>query len=197
MMKLVSLTPYPFLHEQHANGFKIMAGAAVSASQIQLRFRIEAKTPALFSQINLPTIKSKPERKEELWKGTCFECFIPAEEGDAYLEFNGAPSGDWNWYSFKNYREGMMPTPVNPGLLPKQVSMSTSTKELDVNWVLPFSGLKQGFLAAGASHVSLGNLGLCVVLSTKIATTYWAIQHSGVKPDFHLRESFIYDSFRN
>ena len=196
-MKLVGLKPFPFLHASHSKSFQVFAGAEVSSSQIQLHYRIKAISKEAFASIILPDISEKPARLDDLWKSTCFECFIPVKDGTAYLEFNGSPSGDWNWYAFRDYRAGMNSVPVVAGLIPKQVSLSRSETELEVKWILPFAGVKQGLLSGGAVPTDLGAFGLTVVLNTQVATTYWATKHDGVKPDFHLRASFTYDSFRH
>ena len=196
-MKLIRLEAFPFLHAAEAKAYHVWAGVELTASQVQLHYRIAASTPEKFAQILFPEPSSKPARKDELWKETCFECFMPAKQGNAYLEFNGSPSGDWNWYALSDYRSGMHAVPVVSGLAPKQVSISRGEKEMDVKWILPFAGVKQGLLSGGAGSTELGNFGLTVVLSTRAATTYWAIQHLGVKPDFHLRASFTHDPFRN
>src|SRR3954465_4095195 len=41
-----------------------------------------------------------------LWQHTCFEIFIAPSGMPSYHEFNFAPSGDWNAYAFRKYREG-------------------------------------------------------------------------------------------
>jgi hypothetical protein len=196
-MKLTSLRAFPFLHETQTRLYKVSAGAAISTSQIELRYRIEGTTPEAFSAIVIPEVSPKPKRTDELWKTTCFECFIPGHETDAYLEFNGSPSGDWNWYGFQSYRSGMKPITASARLEPKAVSMSKSDRDLEVTWILPMSGVLQGFNVHGESVQSVDPFGLTVVLHTQLATLYWALNHDGVKPDFHQRASFIYDPVRN
>ncbi len=185
------------MHETQARLYKVAAGAFVSTSQIELRYRIEATTPEAFSAIVLPPVAPKPKRKDELWKTTCFEVFIPGADTEAYLEFNGSPSGDWNWYGFQSYRTGMKPIATSARVEPKAVSMSKSEKDLEVTWILPMSGVMQGFGMHGESLQNFDPFGLTVVLHTKDATLYWALNHDGVKPDFHTRASFIYDPIRN
>ena len=51
--------------------------------------------------------KADPVRTDELWKRTCFEAFVLPESGEAYVEFNFAPSTQWAAYRFDGYREGM------------------------------------------------------------------------------------------
>ena len=196
-MKLTPLKPFPFLHETQTRLYKISAAAEVSTAQIELRYRIEATTPEAFSAIVFPPVVPKPKRKDELWKTTCFECFIPGSGTDAYLEFNGSPSGDWNWYGFQSYRNGMKPITTSARVEPKAVSMSKSDRDMEVTWILPMSGVMQGFGVQGESVQGFDPFGLTVVLHTKDATLYWALSHDGVKPDFHTRASFIYDPIRN
>jgi hypothetical protein len=196
-MNLVPLLAFPFLHDALAKLYKVSAGAKVSTSQIELRYKIEAKTPEAFQEIILPVIAKKPARKDELWNSTCFECFLPGKNMKTYLEFNGSPSGDWNWFSFQDYRAGMKAVPLSARIEPKAVSMSKSERELEVTWILPMSGVLQGFASHGESVQSFDPMGLTVVLHTKAATLYFALAHDGVKPDFHTRASFRYDSVRN
>ena len=46
-------------------------------------------------------------RADELWRHTCFEAFVRPSPGDAYYEFNFAPSTQWAAYGFSGYRSGM------------------------------------------------------------------------------------------
>src|SRR6266542_3114465 len=48
-----------------------------------------------------------PSRTDDLWKTTCFEAFLRHAGGEAYREWNFAPSGDWAAYDFTGPREGM------------------------------------------------------------------------------------------
>ena len=196
-MKLVPLLPFPFMHEAQSKLYRVFAGARVTTSQVSLHYKIEALHADAFNAIILPGISKKPIRKDELWKTTCFECFVPGRGISSYLEFNGSPSGDWNWYSFQGYRAAMKPVPLSSRLEPKAVSLSKSDRELEVTWVLPMSGILQGFASHGESVQAFDPMGLSVVLHTSAATLYYALAHDGVKPDFHTRASFRYDPFRN
>jgi len=46
-------------------------------------------------------------RTDELWRHTCFEVFVRPLPGEAYYEFNFAPSTQWAAYRFDGYRSGM------------------------------------------------------------------------------------------
>src|SRR5215831_2753419 len=45
-------------------------------------------------------------RADELWRHTCFEAFVRTSSGEAYYEFNFAPSTQWAAYRFSGYRSG-------------------------------------------------------------------------------------------
>ena len=53
-----------------------------------------------------------PARADELWRTTCFEAFLRPAGGNAYQEWNFAPSGEWAAYDFSGYRDGMAPAEV-------------------------------------------------------------------------------------
>src|SRR5690349_1737431 len=46
-------------------------------------------------------------RADELWRNTCFEMFVKAENREGYCEFNFSPSSEWAAYGFTGYRVGM------------------------------------------------------------------------------------------
>lgn len=196
-MNWTSLKPFPGLHVPHTKNYQITAGAEWGRSGLTLHYLVKAVNKTALHQIELSESKAKPERKDELWKTTCFESFIGIPGTEAYLEFNGSPSGDWNLYLFRKYREGMTPISVPVGATPKQITRSTSELELEVKWLIPVAALKPGFFSMGVSQIEIETVGLSIVLCTPAATTYWALDHHGVKPDFHLRNSFNYDPIRN
>ncbi len=206
-MKLVSLLPHPSFDDSITRGFKVFAGAHFNANSLHLKFSITGESKEKFSEIEIESSQGDPERKDELWKKLCFECFIPIEGMPAYLEFNGSASGDWNWYSFTQYREGMKPLFLHANSIPKQIFSQTGPTQFETEWLLPLSGIGEGLVSSGVlAHGSsedkikamIGNIGLTVVLkSINNGVTYWAVKHAGVKPDFHLKESFVYDSIRN
>jgi hypothetical protein len=196
-MEFVTLEPFPGLHIEHARNYKIEAGAEAGPAGLTLAWKIRGSNPAAMADIVLPEAKERGTRVEGLWKQTCFEAFLPHLDSDAYLEFNGSPSGDWNCYSFRNYREGMNPVPVNGASPPRVLSYTHGSKELELRFLLPMAVVKQGFFSLGIGSIELGPIGLTLVLNGRTATTYWALTHDGVKPDFHLRSSFTYDSIRN
>ena len=117
-----------------------------------------------------------PERKDELWKTTCFEAFLQGVGEGPYREWNFAPSGDWAAYDFTGYREGMATADVRPPYVRMEDNMTwfalgaTIAVDADREW----------------------RLGLSAVLEERDGTkSYWAISHpSPEKPDFHAADCF-------
>lgn len=118
-------------------------------------------------------------RVDGLWKSTCFECFA-GQSSASYLEWNFAPSANWASYRFDAYREGMRNANV---AAPTIVSFSArDLARFEIDFALPVE------MQTGAVAFSL----TAVILEKGDANPYyWALVHSGPKPDFHLRESFI------
>ena len=118
----------------------------------------------------------EPDRRDELWRTTCFEAFLRRPDSEAYREWNFAPSGDWAAYDFGGYREGMAQADV----------------------VAPYVRVEDNFTwwAMGAT-ISMDaegewQLGLSAVLEEKDGTkSYWALAHPPEKPDFHMPDCFI------
>ena len=188
---MIRLKPFPMLHEQHTRSYRIWASAECTSSDLRLRFRIEGADSKEFKKVNLPAEVSKtPSRKAELWKDTCFECFIPVQDSEAYLELNLAPDGCWNAYAFKKYREGMTEFQIKPESIPRQAISTSSDRDVLNEWVIPLTGLRQGMMSVKQNELRFDSVGLTAVLNTTVGTTYWALAHDGVKPDFHIRSSF-------
>ena len=119
---------------------------------------------------------SEPVRADRLWETTCFEAFVKADEGDAYREWNFAPSGNWAAYDFSSYREGM------------------AEAEIDAS---PYIRLEDNFTwwSLGATIAVESDrawqLGLSAVLEERDGTkSYWALAHPAEKPDFHHADCF-------
>jgi hypothetical protein len=167
--------------------------------RIDFVFTLTARQASKAEHIVIPDLKpaKKRARKDELWKHTCLEVFIGAEEsargrasysGREYVEVNLSPSGDWNAYGFTDYRAGM--TPVEPFTAP-EFSMDASPYDTSIQW--------RGAVDASRARSPLTDLLDCPTLVLGATAVleyengnheYWALTHAGAKPDFHLRESF-------
>ena len=141
----------------------------------------------------------KGERRDELWRTTCFEVFISADGEPHYYEFNLAPSRDWNAYRFTGYREGMAPARAN----------------VSENWWEQMHPAASGEQHSSAEHAEYGRthgwqtatldlshaldlplerpwrLGLSAVIEERSGRkSYWALAHPPGSPDFHHQACF-------
>ena len=142
------------------------AGAFGATASLNIWFGVG--TPA--SRFVMPEGATN-ERRDELWKSTCFEAFLRRDGETSYQEWNFTPSGAWAAYDFTGRREGMTQAAVNA---PPYVRM-----EDNLTW-----------WALGATvSIESGHqwaLGLSAVLEERDGTlSYWALAHGGDKPDFH------------
>jgi hypothetical protein len=118
----------------------------------------------------------EPERADELWRTTCLEAFLQESGGNAYREWNFAPSGQWAAYDFVRYREGMSPAEIAS---PPYIRMEDNLTW----WTLGAT------IAVDADRKWM--LGLSAVLEEKDGTkSYWALAHAAEKPDFHAADCF-------
>jgi hypothetical protein len=118
------------------------------------------------------------QRRDELWRHSCFELFAAAE-GDAYREFNFAPCGAWAVYDFSGYRSGR--ADVNTGTPPaiqRDASGSSFSVSVDAGLLL---ALRHGPAALALS---------AVIEDADAQLSYWALRHPPGKPDFHHRHGF-------
>lgn len=130
-------------------------------------------------RLYVPT-PSEPLRTEALWKRTCFEAFVLPCPGEAYVEFNLAPSGRWATYHFDRYREGMRDA---LDVVPSPLEVTTGA-----------SGLRLSVTAAltELAAARVWRLGLtAVVEEANGRVSYWAIAHPRPQPDFHDAGGFV------
>ena len=120
-----------------------------------------------------------PTRADELWRHTCFEAFVKDAAGEAYFEFNFAPSTQWAVYRFDQYRSGMRPA---AGIEPPQIVVQSSPDRYTLRATLSLPDLRGGR--------SL-RLGLASVIEEKNGNkSLWALAHPPGQPDFHQADGF-------
>lgn len=162
--------------------------AAHGGSDLAIRFAVE-RLPDGFdftftlehpAGVVLPALAPEParRRRDELWRHTCLEFFAAPAGSGAYLEFNLAPSGDWNLYRFDGYRAGM--SPLEGDIWVDARREGTQYTGAVRGTALP-AFLGRGPVAVGPAAVVEYADGVCA---------YWALAHTGVKPDFHRRDAF-------
>ncbi|MCB1734604.1 MAG: DOMON-like domain-containing protein [Gammaproteobacteria bacterium] len=113
-----------------------------------------------------------------LWRHTCFEVFVQGEDAPAYAEFNLSPSRQWAAYRFSGYRDqGCALVMPDPG-----IECVRDAERLTLAATLSASALPPG---------SPLHIGLTAVLEdTAGKLSYWALGHTGERPDFHRADSF-------
>jgi hypothetical protein len=134
-------------------------------ARLALHYRLSGRPEALV----LPP-PAAAVRTDELWRHTCFEAFVRPQPGEAYLEVNLAPSGQWAAYAFDGYRAGMRPAEVGePGVL-----FARTADGLRLEAALDL---------ADAAPWRLGVTAVIEEAGGRIS--YWALAHPPGKPDFH------------
>jgi hypothetical protein len=151
------------------------------SGHLGVRYRVHGDP----GRLRIPAAR-EPRRADHLWRHTCFEIFIAAGAGAAYLELNFSPSGEWASYEFKAYRERRAADqeqggPIAPWDAPT-VTATRGEEELTLE-------------AAVRLDCVRGNMPLKVALAAVIedssgALSYWALRHPPGKPDFHHPDSF-------
>jgi hypothetical protein len=128
------------------------------------------------THVSVPGVRAG-RRADGLWRHTCFEAFVAADNVSGYYEFNFSPSLDWAAYHFEHYRSGMAAAPLAqaPGL-----QVRRNPGQLELCATVYFGGLA----ALAAARVL--RLALAVVVEEKDGRlAYWALQHPPGNPDFH------------
>jgi hypothetical protein len=153
----------------------IQAGAARVRADLYLRYRLTG-----IGNLIIPAA-GPSSRADGLWRHTCFEAFLRAPSGDAYVEMNLSPSTAWAAYRFSGYRAGMT---VADGILP-EIALGVSPDELELEARVNLSG------APDLADCAVWHVGLAAVIEeTNGRLSYWALAHPPGKPDFHHRDGF-------
>jgi hypothetical protein len=182
-MKTYSLIP--FADEINPSGdrqipLEIFVHVTYTKTKLSLSYELSGDITAIeFAQAS-PT----PQRRDQLWEKTCFECFLAPQNSSQYWEFNLSPSHDWNCYRFDDYRTGMAPENAwqqSPFQIYQQV---TGGKRHLLNCHIDLLPLLP-------QPVPL-QLGVTMVIAEKNGTlSYWALSHPAPNADFHQRDSWL------
>ena len=121
-------------------------------------------------------------RRDELWRHTCFEAFIRPAPGEAYYEFNFAPSTQWAAYRFDSYRTGM------------RIADEIGAPQIDVQSAPDRYALQATLELSHLPDAARWRLGLAAVIEeTSGRKSYWALAHPPGKPDFHHADCFAHE----
>jgi hypothetical protein len=127
--------------------------------------------------LQIPPIAAEA-RTDELWRHTCFEAFVCSAPGEAYYEFNVAPSTRWAAYGFNGYRRGM------------RVAGEIGPPRMEVSSAVDRYTLRASFEVTPLAEARC-RLGLAAVIEEASGRlSYWALAHPAGKPDFHRADCF-------
>jgi len=147
------------------------------ATGLRLSYRLSGSLEAL----HIPASAARPQRRDLLWQGTCFELFLAAAGAEPYREFNLSPSGDWNVYRLDGYRRGLRPDPAWQALA-HRCEDGAAGLALILETPLPPDLAAAPQLEAAVTAVLQSSSGVC---------SYWALSHPGPEADFHRRDGFL------
>ena len=154
-----------------------VSGTLHPSGSLTVEFQLTAELRAL----RLVPSACQPQRRDELWRHTCFELFARRDGQPGYCEFNFSPCGDWAAYEFDTYRS----TPRKAKQSPIEVNLHTSgLAQIQLRARID---LQSAFASqAGANGLADWRLNCAAVIEgTDGSLSYWAVHHPGGKPDFH------------
>lgn len=185
-----SFVLHPFQPEDLPAG-PIGSGPADPGAGLELTGQIRRRGETLelvlrlvgdLASVVLAAPSSRPERRDDLWRSTCFELFIAAAGEPVYWEVNLSPSGHWNVYRFSSYRQGMENEPSLQAL-PFEFKPVPGSIELALAWRLPVD------LRSAQACLEVG---VCAVIEQRHGQlSYWAATHPGDEADFHRRDGLL------
>lgn len=146
------------------------------AEVLRIRYTLRGDTAAL--RIPVP---AAPVPTDGLWKHTCFEAFVAADDQAAYREFNFSPSSQWAAYRFSAERERDTAAEARDRVLLTPPLIDLTPRSLTLTARVPVAALPRS--------PSVLSLSLCAVIEERDGRlSYWALQHPKERPDFHHRD---------
>jgi hypothetical protein len=178
-------TLYPFPTDRSLPQVKIGGKVERADGILSIEYQLQGDLDAV---VILPPSDS-PTRTFALWEHTCFEFFIGSPGEPNYWEFNLSPSGDWNVFSFDDYRQGLR-TETTFTELPFKIDRQVDTLSLSGSWdiskIIPAERELEIAIATVVKFV-----GEASPRENRDEISYWALTHNSIEPNFHLRDSFI------
>ncbi len=152
-------------------------GVGRSADSLTVRFELDG----CLDRVAIPPRRAA-ERRDGLWRHTCFEVFVrhPGESG--YAELNLSPSGEWAAYRFDAYRSGMRELEV---VQAPTAEFRSGDGRLDV--ALRIAPVPEPWSRAEVLRIAVS----AVVEDADGALAYWALAHPAGAPDFHHPAGFV------
>ena len=125
-----------------------------------------------------------PVRGHQLWEHSCFELFIRPRDGEAYCEFNFAPSRQWAAYRFRAHRSGMDDIEVAVPNIEGRRDYGTFEMRVELH-VGSVPELAEG----GCWQLNVST----IIEEACGRKSYWALAHPPGKADFHNPDCFVLD----
>lgn len=159
-----------------------VSGALQRSGSLTIEFQLAAELRA----IRMVPLVCQPQRRNELWRHTCFELFARYGNEPRYCEFNFSPAGDWAAYAFDDYR-GVRRDAEQPPII-----VSVQTTGLEQIRLRARMDLRSAF-AIDTATLQFASWRLnCAAVIENIdgSLSYWAVHHPQAQPDFHDTEGF-------
>jgi len=154
--------------------------ASPRAGNLMLCYCVTGKT----SDLQIPPVMAAA-RTDELWEHTCFEAFVGTSSGDAYYEFNFAPSTQWAAYWFSSYRSGKR---IAPAINAPRIEVQSGPECYTLQASLELDRL------SNLPRDAIWRLGLSALIEeTSGRKSYWALAHPPGKADFHHSDCFAHE----
>lgn len=163
---------HPFDHSSLSDLFEVDAEWHIKGNTLHIHSVFSG--PVHFLEYDK---SAAPAAKDELWKKTCFECFLLKANSTEYTEWNFSPGGDFQRYEFGAYRErdSSAPAPTKANF---SIKWAISGEKLEARLEIPL-------------HTDVQKIQICWVAKSKVGETmYWALSHTSPKPDFHNIDAF-------
>jgi hypothetical protein len=177
-----SLAPHPDSRRIAATGIDVDV-ARPEPGRLVLSYVVTGTIGGL----RMPPVTA-PMRMDELWRHTCFEVFVRPPGGDAYYEFNFAPSTQWAAYGFAGYRSGMR---VADEIHPPRIEVQSTDQRFTLQAALDLDRLP------GLPRDAAWQIGLSAVIEdANGALSYWALAHPPGRADFHHSDCFALELTR-
>ena len=168
-------TNYPDSEQSSSIDLNIDGQIERNQSTITIHYEVSGD----LSKVLWPTFIAHYQRKDGLWKHTCFELFILPANNSEYYEYNFSPSGNWNAYIFDDYRKGQQDLPLDK----IEIELEREGEDkIILNSSIPLiDAVQPATFKVGIS---------AVIEDQQHQHHYYALSHIGERPDFHIHESF-------
>jgi hypothetical protein len=147
---------------------------------------LEYRMSAALERVRLAPSSCHAQRRDELWRHTCFELFASRAGQAAYCEFNFTPAGDWAAYLFEDYRAGRRDAAQRR----IEVVTRASADGLLRLRATPDPGAALGLDGSALATADWRLNCTAIVEDVDGNLSYWAVHHPRAQPDFHDREGF-------